>query len=255
MNLTTQTQKTMSSIEITKIINDMREEGAAVLAHSDFMKKVVKVLGEEVAGKFSCYYKAENGKQNPCYHLPKREAHLMVMSENYKVQAAIYDRMESLEEAQKKPMSQLEILAQSAMALVEHDQRIAAQEVKIDRMAAKVEQISVDLRNGVPHGFISRQNARSLYAKGLSQVVFEDAMTALSVPKQNYISFGNGYSTSTYAYQEDHIQTAIAHFIRDLEQVTKCKCFSRVLNRRVDYIKMLNYGLKDNGATTGGLNA
>lgn len=245
----------MSSIEIVKIINDMREEGAAELLHKNFMAKIVKVLGEEHSAKFLAQYKDSTGRTLPCYALLKRESILMVMSESYKVQAAVYDRMESLEEAQKKPMSQLEILAQSAMALVEHDQRIAAQEVKIDKMAAKVEQISVDLRNGVPNGFISRRNVRSLYANGLSQSVFEDAMTALSVPKQNYISFGDGHSTPTFAYQEDYIPTAIAHFIRDLEQVTKCKCFSRVLNRRVDYIKILNYGLKDNGATTGGLNA
>lgn len=36
---------TMLSTEIVKIINEMREDGAAVLAHDNFMKKVVKVLG------------------------------------------------------------------------------------------------------------------------------------------------------------------------------------------------------------------
>jgi len=92
--------KTMLSTEIVKIINEMREEGAAELAHSDFMKKVVKVLGVEVAGNFSGYYIATNGKKNPCYNLPKREAQLMVMSESYKVQAAVYDRMVELEEKQ-----------------------------------------------------------------------------------------------------------------------------------------------------------
>jgi hypothetical protein len=102
-NLSIQTQQTMSSIEIVKIINDMREEGAAELRHDNFMTKVITVLGSEVALKFQGYYKASNGKQNPCYYLPKREAHLMVMSENYKVQAAVYDRMTELEQQATQP--------------------------------------------------------------------------------------------------------------------------------------------------------
>ena len=93
---------TMSSV---KIINDLREAGKAVLEHGDFLKKVVKVLGEEVAGKFPGYYTASNGKKNPCYNLPEREAHLMVMSESYKVQAAVYDKMVELKTAISTPES------------------------------------------------------------------------------------------------------------------------------------------------------
>lgn len=53
------------------------------------------MLGEEVAGKFSCYYKASNGKQNPMYRFPKREACLMAMSYSYDLQAKVFDRMTS----------------------------------------------------------------------------------------------------------------------------------------------------------------
>lgn len=94
----TRMESTISSIDLVALINEMREEGQAEVAHSDFMKKIVKVLGDSVAGKFSGYYKALNGKKNPCYNLPKREAELMVMSESYKIQAAVYDRMVALEQ-------------------------------------------------------------------------------------------------------------------------------------------------------------
>ena len=87
----------MSSVEIVKIINDMRDEGTAVLRHSDFLVKIKKVLGEDLATKFFGARIDSRGKEQPCYFLPKREAHLMVMSENYKVQAAVYDRMVELE--------------------------------------------------------------------------------------------------------------------------------------------------------------
>ncbi len=97
MSLSTQTQQTMLSTEIVKIINDMREEGAAVLRHTTFMEKVVKVLGEEDVQKFLHISKDAYGRDQRCYALPKREANLMVMSESYKVQAAVYDRMVELE--------------------------------------------------------------------------------------------------------------------------------------------------------------
>ncbi len=254
MNVSTQKQQTMLSTEIVKIINDMREEGTAVLRHTTFMEKVVKVLGETAAQNFLHSYKGKDGTTRKCYALPKRESELMVMSESYPVQAAVYDRMTELEQQVAKPklLSPAEMFLVQAQLSVELEKRIGANETKVEQVEAKIEQISVDLRNGVPHGFISRKNAKSIYAKGLSKVVFEDAMTALKVPTQTYVSYGEGHSTVTFAYQESHIPTAIAHFIRDLEQVTKHKCFSRILNRRVDYEKIPNYGLKG-GATIGGL--
>lgn len=101
--LSTQTQPTMLSTEIVALINDMREEGAAILRHSDFMAKIVKVLGEEGVRKFSHSYINSQNKEQPCYALPKRETELMVMSESYKVQAAVYDKMTNLETALSAP--------------------------------------------------------------------------------------------------------------------------------------------------------
>ncbi len=101
-NLALNQTKTMLSTEIVKIINEMREEGAAELRHNDFMAKILKVLGEDGARKFSHTYRDSQNKERPCYNLPKREAQLMVMSESYKVQAAVYDRMVELE-AQAQP--------------------------------------------------------------------------------------------------------------------------------------------------------
>lgn len=89
---------TMTSLEMVDFINSQRGENEAKLAHSDFLKKVPLVLGEEVAGKFSCYYKASNGKQNPMYRFQKREACLMAMSYSYDLQAAVFDKMTALEQ-------------------------------------------------------------------------------------------------------------------------------------------------------------
>jgi len=48
-----------------KIINDMREDGAAILEHSDFMKKIVRVLGVKNAGKFSGVYLDAYKREKP----------------------------------------------------------------------------------------------------------------------------------------------------------------------------------------------
>jgi hypothetical protein len=98
-NLQTLTNNiTLSSLELVAIINNLREEDAAELQHYDFTKKIVKVLGEKDAGKFSGIYKDSMNRDRPCYFLPKREASLMVMSESYKIQAAVYDRLQELEQ-------------------------------------------------------------------------------------------------------------------------------------------------------------
>jgi phage antirepressor YoqD-like protein len=140
-------QNSMLSIEIVKIINEMREEGASELAHSDFLKKVVKVLGVEVAGNFSCYYIAENGKKNPCYKLPKRECHLMVMSESYKVQAAVYDKMSELESDQSHKLPANYIEALQALIESEKEKQAALAKIEADRHKLEFAEIVTDNSN------------------------------------------------------------------------------------------------------------
>lgn len=82
----------MCSVEIMDVINALRGPCKAEMMHNDFMKKVRLHPGIE-EGKFSSYYSGGNGKQEPCYYLPKREAELMVMSESLEVQTKVYDRL------------------------------------------------------------------------------------------------------------------------------------------------------------------
>lgn len=129
---------TMSSLELVDLINNQRAEGAATLAHSDFLKKVPQVLGE-VAGNFSCYYTASNGKQNPLYRFPKREACLMAMSYSYELQAKVFDRMTELEGAQAKSpaaLSRIEILQ---LAMESEKARIDAEKERDHAIATKAE--------------------------------------------------------------------------------------------------------------------
>jgi len=141
MSISTTTQQTMLSTEIVKIINDMREEGAAVLEHKNFMAKVVKVLGADLAAKFSAVRIDSRGKEQNCYALPKREANLMVMSENYKVQAAVYDRMTELEQkvVQRDPLELLNDPAAMRTLLGNYAEKVIALQGTLAEQAPKVE--------------------------------------------------------------------------------------------------------------------
>lgn len=87
---------TMSSLEMVSYINSTRKPGEAEIRHADFLAKVPKVLNG-VERNFSSYYTASNGKQNPLYNFPKREAMLMAMSYSYELQAQIFDAWETAE--------------------------------------------------------------------------------------------------------------------------------------------------------------
>lgn len=138
--LSTVTTQTMTSVELVKIINEMREEGQAELRHDNFMSKVLKVLGGEDALKFQGIYLDAYGREKPCYNLPKREVHLMVMSESYKVQARIYDRWQELE-AKETAKTPIQIILAQAQALADMEQRQIALEEKLDRNAERLDQI------------------------------------------------------------------------------------------------------------------
>lgn len=97
-------QLTMSSLELVEYINAERGDGVAQLRHSDFLEKVVNVLGDEYSGNFRSTYTASNGKENPCYNFPKREACLMAMSYSYDIQAKIFDRWQELENVVAAPV-------------------------------------------------------------------------------------------------------------------------------------------------------
>lgn len=104
--ITANTVPTMTSLEIVEFINNHRQANGnnTVLAHSDFMRKVPEVLGEEGSRNFSDTYTHPQNKQTyPCYVFQKREACLMAMSYSYDLQAEIYDRMTAMEQMVLQP--------------------------------------------------------------------------------------------------------------------------------------------------------
>ena len=138
---------TMTSLEMVEFINDHRRqqnEGEATLRHDDFLRKVPKVLGENIAPKFFGTVKRQqpNGgiREYPCYNFPKREACLMAMSYSYDLQAKVFDRMTALE-AQAEAMVRFKLpktYSEAMRLAADQAEQIEAQQAALAIAAPKV---------------------------------------------------------------------------------------------------------------------
>lgn len=137
-------QVTMSSLDLVDYINVHRKEVATIdkpyveLNHSDFMRKVSKVLSDEGSRKFSdTYVHTQNGQTYPCFRFPKREACLMAMSYSYELQAQVFDRMTAMEDALKKPVINLDDPAFLRQALLGYTEKVIELEQKVQVLEPK----------------------------------------------------------------------------------------------------------------------
>lgn len=201
---------TMTSLELVDFINEDRRErahaqgvsfpsyGFAKLEHSDFMKKVLEVLGER-AGNFSATYQipGPNGSSRsaPCYRFPKREACLMAMSYSYELQAKVFDRMTALEQSGRAPALPNfadPVAAARAWADVKESEQKAVTELAL--AAPKVEYVDRYVAANGALGF--RQVAKLLKAKEPEFRAFlEDSkifyrLAGVLTPYQNHIDAG-----------------------------------------------------------------
>lgn len=132
------TTPTMTSLEMVEFINSQRNEGESELRHDDFLRKVPKVLSEAVARNFTGYYKASNGKQNPMYRFPKREACLMAMSYSYDLQAKVFDRMTALEKSAMSALPDFTNPAAAARAWADAVELAQAKTVEVVKVAKQL---------------------------------------------------------------------------------------------------------------------
>jgi phage regulator Rha-like protein len=132
MNLlaTTNQTLTMSSREIASLLNKQ---------HSH-----IKVSAQRLAEKGTIALRGSkfehNGNTYEEYLLEKRDCLILVAQNCPEFTAAIVDRWQELE-GQSKPLTQLEIIAQSALALVEHEKKLTALEVKAEEQQKAIEDL------------------------------------------------------------------------------------------------------------------
>ena len=94
---TQSSEMTMSSLEIAKLTG---KEHRNVLADIRTMLNELEIPTAE----FSAVYKADNKQTYECFNLPKRECMILVSGYSIKLRAAIIDRWQELEDAQRTPV-------------------------------------------------------------------------------------------------------------------------------------------------------
>ncbi len=82
---------TMSSLEIAELTG--KQHGHVMRD----IRNMLESLENGLASNFGGYYTAENGKQNPCFRLPKRECMILVSGYSIPLRAKIVDRWMELE--------------------------------------------------------------------------------------------------------------------------------------------------------------
>ena len=128
------TELTMSSREIAELTGKR---------HDHVMRDIEEVLyqAEIDFPKFGEVVRNSQNQKIKIYNLPKRECDLIVSGYSVKYRLKIIDRWHELEAKEQKPMSQLEILAQSAIALVEHEKKLTALEDKTNEQQKQIEDL------------------------------------------------------------------------------------------------------------------
>ncbi len=120
-----QTQQTMSSV----LIADITEK-----RHADVMRDIRKL--QEQIGTESIFalseYKDSTGRTLPMYELNKEQTHLLVTGYSAPLRLKVIRRLEELENKQPKPLSQIELIIQSAQQLLMIQQ---VQEKQAERIA------------------------------------------------------------------------------------------------------------------------
>jgi len=199
---------TMSSLEMVDFINSQRDPREAVLAHSDFLKKVPQVLGE-CAGSFSGTYQVPGPKGGtrsaPCYRFPKREACLMAMSYSYDLQAKVFDRMTELEQSTKPALPDFTNPIAAARAWADqYEARLIAEKTKAEigsrreatamatasAAARRATQLQIALDRSKCYATIKRVEAmfpgHSFNWRMLKATTIEMELEAIDVFDQNY---------------------------------------------------------------------
>jgi phage regulator Rha-like protein len=113
---------TMSSNEIADLTGKR---------HDHVMRDIRAMLGElhgTEAPKFGGYYTAENGKQNPCFNLPKRETLILVSGYSVAMRAKIIDRWQELESAKPDPAAALSDPTSLRILLLQNVEKVIALE-------------------------------------------------------------------------------------------------------------------------------
>ena len=117
--------------------------------HADVMRNIRATLEQAEIGlsKFASSYRNAQNKEQPCYHLPRRECDLVISGYSVKYRLAIIDRWHQLE---SKEQSFLGAVADCQREAIEARSLIEQGEARMDAVIAKRDELINMLLVAVP---------------------------------------------------------------------------------------------------------
>jgi len=127
----------MTSLEISELTGK---------THSNVLKDIDKMLNklDIQSSDFSLDYKDSRGRDQRMYKLDKRRVQILIMGYEPKLCDKILDHIDMLEGKAQRPLTQLEIISQSAQILLEQDKRVTQLENKVLQIEAQQKTINTD---------------------------------------------------------------------------------------------------------------
>ncbi len=212
---------TMSTREIASLLNKN---------HTDIKRSAARLFERGLLTQPLAESKFEhNGNYYLEFNLNKRDSLVLVAQNSPEFTAAIVDRWQELESKQQPQLSQIEILAQSALALVEHEKKLNALEQSHAQLENKLEQLKESTAilpkrptNAESVCFIRmRINKKySLPPRIVNDVLYGSpyAPKPAGQVRNNHEQAGN--ATYTVWYSSD-VTKLFARFVSECQQVTK----------------------------------
>lgn len=182
--------KTMCSLDLAKFcIGESKD------AHSDFVKKMKKVLGEVGVGNFSDTYLSKQNKKLTCYYLPERESCLMAMSYSYELQAQVYDQWKALEMQQPTlPATYKEALLCLVEAEEEKEALLLENKSKTEELTIAAPKVKFFEQVSETTGLSSMGNVAKAFGVGRNKMFAElrkeGVLQGNNVPYQSYVNSG-----------------------------------------------------------------
>lgn len=130
--------KVMSSVDLAKLC-----VGESKNAHSHFMAKAEKVIGEDLP-KFWDISKDSYGRDRKILLLPEREACLMAMSYSYELQAYVFDQWQ-LEKSKTPALPSMKELALMVVAAEEEKEKAL---LMVEQKSQHIESLESLFHNG-----------------------------------------------------------------------------------------------------------
>lgn len=238
-NLETE-QLTMSSREIASLLNKN---------HSDIKRSAERLVASGVINNgqplAECEFQTSRGNKFTEYRLVKRDSLILVAQNSPEFTALIVDRWQELESQSKPQMTQMEIIAHSAMALVTQEKRlneVAQNQIALEEKFEKLKESTAILpkrptnAEGITFIRARMHKLHKLPARVVNEVLYSSpyAPKPAGQVRNNHEQAGN--ATYTVWYTSD-VSKLFTRFVEECEFVTKTQAVHPDIDGRFKLVK------------------